>query len=92
LIFDPPGRLDFIRASTWFDATAPIMWRVDEVELVDVAPVRASGALTLSRAWWDTFNTSLDNLAAQRTTRLATPDTQPISQELVSTAIENGRS
>lgn len=79
----------WLQASTWSDTTAQVMWRADEVELIAAAPVRAGGALTLSRAWWDTFNASLDNLAAQRTTRRATPDTQPISQELVSATIEN---
>nr|WP_042180285.1 hypothetical protein [Kibdelosporangium sp. MJ126-NF4]CEL14304.1 hypothetical protein [Kibdelosporangium sp. MJ126-NF4]CTQ88671.1 hypothetical protein [Kibdelosporangium sp. MJ126-NF4] len=79
---------------SWIDNIAgeAVTWRADEVELVMEAPVRSRGSLLeapdLSADWWATFNTSLDNLMAQHTTRVATPDTEPISQELVTHAIE----
>jgi hypothetical protein len=39
-------------------------------------------------AWWGTLNDSLDNLARQHTSRIATPDTQSITQALVTDTIE----
>lgn len=78
-------------AVSWADTAADVVWRADEVELVRAAPVRSRGLLSsdfgLSDQWWSTLNTSLDNLAAQHTTRIATPDTQPISQALVDAEI-----
>lgn len=78
-------------AVTWADVTAEVVWRADEVELVTAVPVRSRGVLSsdpeLSERWWATLNTSLDNLAAQHTTRIATPDMEPISQALVSAEI-----
>ncbi|MFB9904365.1 hypothetical protein [Allokutzneria oryzae] len=49
-------------------------------------PIRE--ALEQPSSWWQTLTSSLDALAAQRTTRIATPDTQTITQELVPGAIE----
>lgn len=80
------------RALTWLDEPNACIWRADEIQLVSATPVRSHGllddALTLPDAWWDTLNISLDNLSRQRTTRLATPDTEPITQALVTAAIE----
>nr|QEO73888.1 hypothetical protein [uncultured bacterium] len=81
-------------AVSWRDAVddAPVLWRADEVEFVSVSPIRSRGSLRdapeLSDAWWTTFNSSLDNLMSQRTTRIATPDTETITQDLVSRVIE----
>ena len=44
--------------------------------------------LELSSAWWQTLNTSLDNLARQNSTRIATPDTERITQDLVTATIQ----
>ncbi|MGH3867079.1 MAG: hypothetical protein ACRDQ4_13240 [Pseudonocardiaceae bacterium] len=78
-------------AVSWHDSPGQVLWRADEVELVTAAPVRSNGPLSgdveLSDEWWDTLNTSLDNLARQHTTRVATPDTDTITQALVTTEI-----
>ncbi|MBV9139976.1 MAG: hypothetical protein JO115_03500 [Pseudonocardiales bacterium] len=78
-------------AVSWHDSPGQTVWRADEVELVTAAPVRSSGSLgsdvELSDEWWETLNASLDNLARQHTTRVATPDTETITQALVTTEI-----
>lgn len=75
------------RALSWHDPTGHVVWRADEIELVTQGLVRSGGPVPddvqLSDTWWETLNTSLDNLADQHTTRIATPDTEPISQALV---------
>ena len=80
-------------ALSWFDRVDAAMWRADEVAFVPAPPVRSRGSLreapALSGAWWATFNASLDNLAQQHTTRLATPDTQLMTQALVTKLIEH---
>lgn len=80
-------------ALSWLDAASAAIWRADEVQLVSAAPVRSRGSLReapeLPDAWWEALNTSLDNLAQQRTTRLATPDTETITQALVTNVIEH---
>lgn len=79
-------------ALSWLDHADAAIWRADEVAFVSAPPVRARGSLreapALSDAWWATFNDSLDNLAQQRTTRVATPDTQLMTQTLVTDLIE----
>ncbi|MBB4910582.1 hypothetical protein [Actinophytocola algeriensis] len=79
-------------ALSWRDQADAAIWRADEVGFVSAAPVRSRGSLreapALSEAWWATFNASLDNLAQQRTNRLATPDTQLMTQALVTDLIE----
>jgi hypothetical protein len=77
---------------SWVDAASAEVWRADEIQLVSAAPIRSRGSLrdapALPDAWWDALNTSLDGLARQRTTRLATPDTETITQALVTNVIE----
>ncbi len=74
----------------WRDADGPVMWRADETGLLPAAPV---GSAVLSKApelpneWWEALNASLDALAAHRTRRVATPDTDTITQELVTESI-----
>ncbi|MFG2370152.1 hypothetical protein ACGFY9_01565 [Streptomyces sp. NPDC048504] len=74
----------------WRDPARPVMWRADETELLPGPPV---GAAVLSTApglpdeWWTALNTSLGALAAQRTGRVATPDTVTITQSLVTESI-----
>ncbi|MBB1253362.1 hypothetical protein H3146_08250 [Streptomyces sp. OF3] len=74
----------------WRDAAEPVMWRADETELLPGAPV---GTAVLSEQpklpdkWWKAFNISLDALAAQETSRVATPDTDTITQALVTESI-----
>ena len=79
-------------ALSWLDQADAAIWRADEVGLVSAPPIRPRGALreapALSDAWWATLNASLDNLAQQHTARLATPDTQLMTQALVTDLIE----
>lgn len=78
---------------SWPDPARGLVWRADEIELITAAPVRSRGPIAsdveLPIGWWQTLTTSLDNLARQRTTRIATPDTEPITQELVTATIQS---
>lgn len=69
-----------------------VLWRADETELVTALPIKPGGVLGddpgLVPAWWATLGRSLGALAAQTTTRVATPHTVPISQERVTATIE----
>lgn len=82
---------EWYRALCWHDSAGQAVWRADEVELVAAAPLRSGrplhGDVQLSDVWWDTLNTSLDNLARHHTTRVATPDTETITQALVSAEV-----
>lgn len=77
---------------SWFDSTRQVMWRADETGLITDAPIKPGGILTLdpqlSAAWWATFDRSLDALAAHRTARVATVDTEPMTQHRLTQAIE----
>ncbi|WP_055626309.1 hypothetical protein [Streptomyces hirsutus] len=74
----------------WRDVDGLVMWRADETGLLPAAPV---GSAVLSEApelpdeWWEELNASLDALAAHKTRRVATPDTDTITQELVTESI-----
>ncbi|TQF07423.1 hypothetical protein E6W39_18015 [Kitasatospora acidiphila] len=74
----------------WRDETEPVMWRADETALLLSAPV-GSAVLAetpdLMPAWWAELNASLDALAGQQTNRIATPDTETITQALVTQTI-----
>jgi hypothetical protein len=76
----------------WRDTSEPAMWRADETELLPGAPV---GTAVLSEApelpdeWRGALNASLDALAAQSTTRVATPDTVTVTQALVTESIRS---
>jgi hypothetical protein len=80
-------------AASWPDEDGRSVWRVDEMDLVDAAPVRTGGpvplGLDLSDAWWAALNASLDALGAAHTARVATPDTRPMTQELVTRTVES---
>ncbi|WP_067665836.1 hypothetical protein [Nocardia miyunensis] len=77
---------------SWLDEPTQVLWRADECELITGPAAQPIGyPLTepdLSPAWWRTLNESLDNLARQHTSRIATPDTQSITQALVTDTIE----
>ncbi|WP_435608628.1 hypothetical protein [Streptomyces sp. C10-9-1] len=76
----------------WRDETDPVMWRADETELLPGPPV-GNAVLAkeprLSEEWWVAFNASLDALGSQRTNRIATPDTETLTQELVTETIHD---
>ncbi|MEU6351035.1 hypothetical protein ABZ896_17130 [Streptomyces sp. NPDC047072] len=74
----------------WRDPDEPVMWRADETELLPEAPVGnaiLSEAPELPDVWWTALNASLDALVAQQTSRVATPDTDTITQRLVTESI-----
>ncbi|SCF99948.1 hypothetical protein GA0115256_141333 [Streptomyces sp. DconLS] len=74
----------------WRDTNEQVMWRADETDLLPAAPVGnaiLSEAPELSDEWWDKLNASLDALAAHQTRRIATPDTETITQTSVTEAI-----
>lgn len=74
----------------WREEAEPVMWRADETELLPSAPAGTAvvaDAPKLTPRWWSDLNASLDALARQRTNRIATPDTDTITQELVTQTI-----
>ncbi|MFD9689863.1 hypothetical protein ACFWXO_29365, partial [Kitasatospora sp. NPDC059088] len=74
----------------WRDEAEPVMWRADETELLPSAPAGSAVVAEdpgLPPRWWSELNASLDALAGQRTNRIATPDTETITQELVTRTI-----
>lgn len=76
----------------WRDEADPVMWRAEETGLLPGAPVGSavvSKAPKLSEEWWASLNASLDALAAQHTNRIATPDTETLTQDLVTETIHS---
>ncbi|MDT3395631.1 hypothetical protein RKE29_03025 [Streptomyces sp. B1866] len=73
--------------TAWRDPDDAAMWRADETELISAAPMKPADRTALSDAWWATLNASLDALAAQKTTRVATPDTVTVTQASVDEVI-----
>ncbi|MFD7017472.1 hypothetical protein [Streptomyces sp. NPDC059928] len=76
----------------WRDEAEPVMWRADETGLLPGAPVGSAVVAKdpqLSEDWWASLNASLDALAAQHTNRIATPDTETLTQELVTGTIHS---
>jgi hypothetical protein len=74
----------------WRDEAEPVMWRADETELLKSTPVGSAVVAEdpdLPPEWWAQLNASLDALAGQQTNRIATPDTETITQELVTQTI-----
>ncbi|MFE8009073.1 hypothetical protein [Streptomyces sp. NPDC057418] len=71
---------------TWRDTVEPVMWRADETELLPGLPV-GSSVLTedpkLTENWWASLTASMDALSMQHTNRIATPDTETLTQELI---------
>ncbi len=75
---------------SWQELTDGTIWRADETELLPSRPVSTAVVATdpqLPDAWWYALNTSLNNLASQHTARVATPDTEIITQQLVDRVI-----
>ncbi|OPC76757.1 hypothetical protein B4N89_45590 [Embleya scabrispora] len=82
---------EWFAGMAWRETVTDAMWRVDETELVVASPVKAGGRLVvdpgLPDAWWSTLNASLDALAGQDTTRVATPDTVTVTPAVVTESI-----
>lgn len=83
---------DWYAAFSWRDAERAVMWRADETSLVTAAPVKPGGILTseptLSEDWWVSLDASLTALAAAPTTRVSTPDTEPMTQHRLTETIK----
>jgi hypothetical protein len=81
----------WLQGIAWIDRNEGLAWRADETELVADPSIKPGGILTvmpeLSAAWWETLNNSLDSLAAQATSRRATPGMRPLVQERVTETV-----
>ncbi|MFC1410175.1 hypothetical protein ACEZCY_12990 [Streptacidiphilus sp. N1-12] len=91
-VLDGIAKPAWCAAVAWRDRAAPAMWRADETSLLPGAPIGSSVLAVdpqLSEAWWRALNASLDALAAQHTSRVATPDTVLITQPVVTEAVQN---
>jgi hypothetical protein len=79
-------------AVSWRDEVDAVMWRADETDRLPGLPVKPGGVLTddpgLAGEWWEALNSTLDALAAHRTSRIATPDTVTITQAHVDEVIQ----
>lgn len=74
----------------WRGSDEAVMWRADETELLPGTPVGTAvlGADPgLPNTWWQSLNATLDALADQHTTRIATPDMCDATQELVTRTV-----
>ncbi|WUX59056.1 hypothetical protein OG522_07995 [Streptomyces sp. NBC_01431] len=74
----------------WREANASVFWRADETDLLPGVPVGSSVVAEdpkLPDAWWHSLNVSLDTLAAQHTRRIATRNTEAITQDLDTTIV-----
>jgi hypothetical protein len=82
---------EWLASTSWSDPEHGLMWRADETSHIAAPPVRSAGPITqapdLDRAWWATLVSSLAALANHATTRIATPDTLPITQQRISETI-----
>ncbi|MFE9424119.1 hypothetical protein ACFYNO_14270 [Kitasatospora sp. NPDC006697] len=80
----------WLAGTAWRDEEDPVMWRADETALLPSSPAGSAVVAQepeLSPGWWSGLNASLDTLAAQHTNRIATPDTETITQGLVTATI-----
>lgn len=82
---------EWLASTSWNDPEHRLMWRADETTLITTPPVRSAGPIThapdLDDAWWATLTSSLAALAEHATTRIATPDTLPITQQRINETI-----
>ncbi|MEU4586611.1 hypothetical protein AB0F92_31825 [Kitasatospora aureofaciens] len=78
-------------SATWQDPDDRAIWHVDETSLLPELPVGAAVVTVdpeLPDEWWRSLNASLAVLAVQRTARVAAPDTERITQQLVDDTIK----
>ncbi|WP_171110868.1 MULTISPECIES: hypothetical protein [unclassified Streptomyces] len=87
-VLDGVAKPAWLQGVSWSDTAGAAMWRADETELLPGEPVGPDSVLALSEEWWKALNSSLDALAEQRTTRVATPDTVAITQAGVTAVIK----
>ncbi|MFJ6620044.1 hypothetical protein ACIQOW_21030 [Kitasatospora sp. NPDC091335] len=80
----------WVSSVAWHDTGDGAIWRADETSRIPGSPIGTAVLATdpeLADGWWKALNASLDALAAQPTPRVATPDTEPITQQLVDQVI-----
>ena len=91
-LIDGVNKPRWYRGLSWYDSELEVMWRADESDYVADRPIITGGVLSaqpdLSEAWWRDLGASLDALAAATTTRVATVDTVPITQQRITTTIQ----
>ncbi|MYV53875.1 hypothetical protein [Streptomyces sp. SID3212] len=76
----------------WRDPDEPVMWRADETDLLPGNPIGTavlSEEPVLSDEWWRACGASLDALTRNTTSRVATPDTVTITQDVVTESIRS---
>ncbi|MFF4341857.1 hypothetical protein ACFY00_18220 [Kitasatospora sp. NPDC001540] len=76
----------------WLEPGGGALWRADETSLLPSRPVGTAvlaSAPDLPEGWWAALHASLDALAVQPTTRVATPDTEAITQRHVDEVIRS---
>lgn len=65
---------DWFQTASWRDDTRRVVWRVDEMELVNSPAVNSTGVIetdpTLPEAWWASLRKSLTALAGHKTDRV----------------------
>ena len=89
-VLDGVAKPEWRSAVSWHDGAESAMWRADETSLLPGEPIGSSVLAAhpqVPDAWWRALNASLDALAAERTTRVATPDTVLITQAVISEAL-----
>jgi hypothetical protein len=79
---------DWHAGVSWFDPTQRVMWRADEIQLIEQPPIgHSAAAASLPDSWWAAFDAAMDSLIDISTPRLATPDLELISVERIQAAI-----
>ncbi|WP_316520142.1 hypothetical protein [Kitasatospora brasiliensis] len=82
----------WVESVAWQDAGDGAIWRADETSLLPANPVGTAILAVdpeLPDSWWKALNASLAALATQPTARVATPDTEPITRQLVDRVIRD---
>ena len=91
-VLDGIAKPAWFAGMVWRDQSEAVMWRADETDLLPAKPIGTSVLAAdpeMPETWWQALNSSLDELAARRTTRLATPDTVTITQAVVTESIRS---
>lgn len=83
----------WISTLTWRGEEPGVVWRADEVELVDEPPMSQDAALYtdpgLPSAWWSTWGNSMQALSEAQIARVARSRQQPVSAQRVARVIED---
>jgi hypothetical protein len=87
------ARPEWLGSVSWPDKPARLLWRADEMELVEAKPVQRTGPLgsdpRLPARWWRTWSATLNALGRHQTSRCALVDGVPVTSELVKATAES---